>query len=76
MFYVSVARNAALSALVGGIAETVSALALSSASPPPAAASGSGSTPTAVSQGGDDDSVGAGGGKTKDYRMDVQDFVE
>ena len=64
----SVGRNAALSALVGGIADTVSALTLSGASPvatPPAA------PPTGAAAG---DS--AGGGGRRDHRMDVQDFVE
>lgn len=71
----SVARNAALSALVGGIAETVSALTLSSTSPAATASAASAAASSSVGD-GDGDGGSSAGGKTKDYRMDVQDFVE
>ncbi len=75
-----IARNAALSALVGGIAETVSALTLSSGRNSPTAAT----TPTPPSatsttgsvRGAGGDASASGGVKTKDYKMDAQDFCE
>lgn len=68
-------RNAALSALVEGISDTVAALSMSagssstrSAPPPPADSSPSPSGPSAGDLYPSDDS------KTP-YRMDVQDFI-
>jgi hypothetical protein len=83
---ISAMRNAALSAIVGGITDTVAALSMlptttatakqqSAAQPPlsPIAASNH-SDDTSTSQSSTIDS--GDGTEGKNYRMDIQDFIE
>lgn len=69
-------RNAALSAIVGGITDTVAALSMMPSSKPAAVTTNS---PTAVQSSEEISSQQSGDtvdGEGKNYRMDIQDFIE
>lgn len=73
-------RNAALSAIVGGITDTVAALSMMPSSKPPATPTAAANSPTAIQSSSEEISSQQSGetvdGEGKNYRMDIQDFIE